>query len=121
MTDRVPVTYHCPRCGAVAELQRDPYLADQSVTPYPLAGWHYVGTDEDYESDDADGVRFVCGADTRDEADGCGEPFYLSFVRFEAGRRVDPEPEPEHVELAGEGPPSPEGPDGPGGPGSFRG
>ncbi|ESS06086.1 MAG: hypothetical protein A07HB70_01634 [uncultured archaeon A07HB70] len=121
VTDRVPVTYHCPRCGAVAELQRDPYLADQSVTPYPLAGWHYVGTDEDYESDDADGVVLACGVDTRDDADGCGEPFYLSFVRFEAGRRVDPEPEPEHVELAGEGPPSPEGPDGPGGPGSFRG
>jgi hypothetical protein len=121
MTDRVSVTYHCPRCGAVAALQRDPYLADQSVTPSPLAGWTYVGADEDYEADDTDGVRFVCGVDTRDDADGCGEPFYLSFVRFEAGERVEPRPDPERVELAGtQNPDGPEGPDGPGGPGSFR-
>ena len=113
MTDRVPVTYHCPRCGSVAELLRDPYLADQSVTPYPLAGWAYVGSDDDYEADDADGVALVCGPDTRD--DGCGEPFYLSFVRFEAGQRVDPEPASERVELAGEGPQTPDGPGGPSG------
>jgi len=90
-----PVTYYCPRCGTVVELDREGYLADKSVTPYPLDGWEYVPPGGDYESEDADGVRFVCGgAATKDsEADGCGEPFYLSFVRpgtTAAGRAVDP-------------------------------
>ena len=137
MSERVPVTYYCPRCGAVAELQRDAYLADQSVTPYPLDGWTYVAPDEDYEADGADGVRLVCGeseapglrftgdhsaaddvAAPRDEP--CGEPFYLSFVRYENGRRVegDQRLDPETVELAGEGP---RGPRGPPGPDAFRG
>jgi hypothetical protein len=132
VSDTYPVTYYCPRCGAVAELRRDGYLADRSVTPYPLAGWRYVDPDADYEADDADGVRLVCGTDappslrfTGDHSDAddvaapgtgpCGEPFYLSFVRYEAGERVDPRPEPESVELAGEGPRGPPGPD------AFRG
>lgn len=111
-----PVTYHCPRCGAVVELEREGYLADRCVTPYPLAGWEYVAPDGDLEA--ADGVRFVCGADgtLRDpDAEGCGERFYLSFVRFEGGEEVEPEPESEHVEL-GVGPRSgpASGPDGPG-------
>ncbi|MFB6167639.1 MAG: hypothetical protein ABEJ43_02205 [Haloferacaceae archaeon] len=129
MSDLVPVRYYCPRCGAVAELERDPYLADQSVTPYPLDGWTYVAPDEDYEADDADGVRLVCGesdapglrftgdySDADDVAaprtESCGEPFYLSFVRYEDGRRVDPgqAPDTETVELAGEGPRGPPGP-----------
>jgi len=90
-----PVTYHCPRCETVVELDREGYLADRSVTPFPVEGWEYAPADGAYE--DADGVRFVCGDDgtTRDlDADGCGEPFYLSFVRqgtTAAGAAVDPE------------------------------
>jgi len=91
-----PVTYYCPRCEAVVELQREGYLADKSVTPFPLDGWTYVSADGDYESDDADGVRFVCGMDgsmREPDAEGCGERFYLSFVRSgttDAGTAVDP-------------------------------
>ena len=142
----VAVTYYCPRCGAVAELDRDPYMADKSVTPFPLAGWKYVGPADDYEGDGADGVQFVCGegavdwshppreaerseasvggaerdatrdADTeREAAPGCGEPFYLNFVRFEDGEEVPGEPESEYVQLAeGGGPTGPHGPSGPG-------
>ena len=93
------VTYYCPRCGTLASLEREGYLDDKSVTPYPLEGWTYVAPDESFA--DADGVRFVCGSDgsARDpEADGCGEPFYLSFVRpgtTEAGMAVDPTTRPE--------------------------
>ncbi len=89
-----PVTYYCPHCETVVELEREGYLADKSVTPHPMDGWTYVSVDGAYESRDADGVRFVCGADgsTRDpDAEGCGRPFYLSFVRHgttEAGRAV---------------------------------
>jgi hypothetical protein len=137
MTDRVPVRYYCPRCGAVAELDRDPYLADQSVTPYPFDGWTYVAPEEDYEADEADGVRLVCGESdaaglrwTGDHSaaddvaaprtEPCGEPFYLSFVRYEAGQRVEGEQtlNPETVDLAGEGPRRPRGPPGPD---AFRG
>ncbi|TKR27684.1 hypothetical protein DM868_00920 [Natronomonas salsuginis] len=90
-----PVTYYCPRCETVVELPRDGYLADKSVTPHPLDGWTYVSVDEDYESDEAEGVRFVCGSDgsARDpDAEGCGRPFFLSFVRrgtTEAGSAID--------------------------------
>ncbi|MEZ3144514.1 hypothetical protein [Halobaculum sp. MBLA0143] len=56
------VTYYCPRCGTLAGLEREGYLDDKSVTPYPLEGWSYVAPDEPFG--DADGVRFVCGADT---------------------------------------------------------
>jgi hypothetical protein len=52
--------------GAVAELDRDPYLADKSVTPFPLAGWRYVSPSDDVEADDAHGVTFVCGRDAAD-------------------------------------------------------
>jgi hypothetical protein len=135
----VAVSYHCPHCGTIAELERDAYLADKSVTPYPLEGWEYATPDEEYES--ADGVRFVCsesgtehlsfrppGRDPRDEetgdseetAVGCGEPFYLSFVRFEAGEEVEPRPPEEYVEIGtGAGPRGPRGPGGPDGP-RFR-
>ena len=126
-----PVRYYCPYCGAVVELDREGYLSDKSVTPYPLAGWEYRNPGEDYE--DADGVRLVCGAsdagglrwtDDRMTADDIEEPgaespcdraFYLSFVRFVEGEEVEPEPEPSHVELAAEGPGGPRGPDGPDG------
>lgn len=98
----VPVRYYCPRCGAIATLQRDPYLADKSVTPSPLEGWDYAPPEADVE--DADGVRFVCGEHTDDE--GCGEPFYLNFVRFENGREVQAVPESEYVTLNVESGPS---------------
>ncbi|WP_254821493.1 hypothetical protein [Haloglomus halophilum] len=96
----VTVTYTCPRCDAVVELERDAYLADKAVTPDPLAGWTYVPVYEAFEAGtepplldgdaiDADGVELVCGAsETRGE--GCGRPFYLSFVRHEDGEEVDP-------------------------------
>ncbi len=127
-----PVRYYCPHCGAVVELDRDGYLSDKSVTPYPLVGWEYRDPSEDY--DDVDGVRLVCGeggsveglrwTGDRMTADDvaeptaespCGREFYLSFVRFENGEEVDPEPEPSHVEIAAEGPGGPRGPDGPSG------
>jgi hypothetical protein len=102
----VTVSYHCPRCGAVAELERDAYLADRCVTAEPLDGWEYADAWEDSESrrasgdasgersdprafDDADGVVIVCGAAETD-GEGCGEPYYLSFVKFEDGEAVDP-------------------------------
>ena len=101
-------------------MEREGYLADKSVTPYPLEGWSYVSP-EDYvgsegEHDSADGVRFVCGESTDVEwaDEGCGEPFYLNFVRFEDGVEVEPVPEREHVRLAGPGPRGPIGPRGPG-------
>jgi hypothetical protein len=110
-----PVTYYCPHCGTYVELQREGYLADRSVTPYPLAGWEYAAPDEAFE--DADGVRFVCGEDTgasrtirpddpdadapseSEEDAGCGEPFYLSFVRYEDGEEVEARPESEYVRI----------------------
>ncbi|MCD2204209.1 hypothetical protein [Halobacterium sp. KA-6] len=121
----VDVSYYCPRCGAVAELDRDPYLADKSVTPFPLEGWTYVSAADDYEGDDADGVKFVCGADAAawshppesaaDGEPGCGEPFYLNFVRYENGEEVSGQPESEYVQLAeGMAPSGPQGPNGPG-------
>jgi len=138
------VTYYCPRCGTLASLEREGYLDDKSVTPYPLEGWTYVAPEEPF--DDADGVRFVCGdprpgltwetpprpddgtettptapdhdpAAGDEEQPGCGEAFYLSFIRFEAGEEVDPRGPSEQVELAeGESPSGPGGPRGPSGP-----
>ena len=121
-----PVTYYCPRCGAVHELQREGYLADKTVTPYPLEGWRYVPPEEPYEDESGvDGVRIVCGDaelflsgdDLPDGAEapegGCGDPFYLSFVRFEDGEEVQPEPEGDRVTI-GVGPSGPQGPSGPG-------
>jgi hypothetical protein len=121
----VAVSYYCPRCGAVAELDRDPYLADKSVTPFPLEGWRYVSPSDDYERDNVDGVKFVCGRDDAEwshppDSDaggepGCGEPFYLNFVRYENGEEVSGQPESEYVRLAeGMGPSGPDGPSGPG-------
>ena len=95
-----PVTYYCPHCEAVVELERDGYLADKSVTPYPLEGWTYVDAADDVES--ADGVRFVCGEDGTlrdDDESGCGDPFYLSYVRYENGEEVAAVPESEYVRI----------------------
>lgn len=142
-----PVTYYCPHCGTLVELEREGYLSDKAVTPYPFEGWEYVDPDEEFEDGAADGVAFVCGespptegwnateaaeagdaadaADATDAAvatdtDGCGERFYLSFVKFENGREIDPrhaDTDGERVELAeGSGSNSPRGPTGPDGP-----
>lgn len=83
----VDVSYYCPRCGAVAELERDAYLDDKCVTPDPLEGWQYEDAYEEFE--DGDGVVIVCGAEETD-GEGCGEPYYLSFVKFENGEELDP-------------------------------
>ncbi len=137
-----PVTYHCPACETIVELERDGYLADKAVTPYPFEGWTYVEPTAPFEDDAADGVRFVCGVSdgvvwdpdvgiesTDDHGDdegdaegadgtvGCGESFYLSFVRYEDGREVDPRPETELVEIDPD--PRSSGPRGPSGPGGF--
>ncbi|MFB6229364.1 MAG: hypothetical protein ABEH88_12575 [Halobacteriales archaeon] len=97
----VPVRYYCPQCGTVATLQRDAYLADKSVTPYPLEGWTYADPEEEFE--DADGVCLTCGEHRESGTDGakepCGEQFYLNFVRFEGGEEVETVPESEHVRL----------------------
>lgn len=88
----VTVTYHCPQCGAVAALDRDAYLADKCVTPEPLDGWEYLPAydlDGEDPQERADGVELVCGAAETD-GEGCGEPYYLSFVRFEEGAEVEP-------------------------------
>jgi len=115
------VTYYCPHCEALVELDREGYLDDKAVTPYPFEGWTYVSPDEPFEDeDDVDGVVFTCGEDgtLRDDESGCGESFYLSFVKFENGREVDPRQPRETVELADDGPSTPSGPSGPSGPSS---
>ncbi|AKU08718.1 MULTISPECIES: hypothetical protein [Haloferax] len=124
-----PVSYYCPHCGAVVELERDGYLADKSVTPYPLEGWSYADPTDDFE--DAEGVRFACGESdapglswTGDVVDAddvenptlaspCGREFYLSFVRYEDGREVEAVPESDYVVIGGGGPSGPSGPRGP--------
>ncbi len=121
-----PVTYYCPHCEALVELERDGYLADKAVTPFPFEGWSYVTPDEPFEDrDDVDGVVFTCGedgtlksaTDGEDEPAGCGESFYLSFVRFENGTELDPRNPSEHVSIADDTQPrSPHGPSGPSGP-----
>ena len=182
-----PVTYYCPHCGTLVDLARDGYLADKSVTPYPLEGWTYVAPTEPFDdadggdsaesgdsvesgdsaessglatdadaanadsadADAADGVRFVCGESDGVEWDphdgvrgtdvggdepyrdpdpdgvGCGEPFYLSFVRYEEGREVDPRGETTLVEIdpapRASGPRGPDEPGGPNGPGDAGG
>lgn len=134
-----PVRYNCPRCGTIATLERSGYLADKSVTQYPLEGWTYAdvdradavvdGSEDPYAA--ADGVRIVCGEDGTDggepsvarrdpsnepsESDGgCGKPYYLSFIRFEDGYEVEPKPGPELVELAPDRARRPRWPSGPG-------
>ncbi len=94
----VVVSYTCPYCDAVHELDRPPVLADRSVTATPIEEYTYAGlTDEDRE--DADGIELVCGVDDRigtdragETPEGCGRQFYLNFVRYEEGQRVDDGP-----------------------------
>lgn len=100
------VRYRCPRCGALVVLDREGYLADKCVTPYPLEGWEYAAPYEEFERED--GVELVCGgwetqrasqlhqnaprSEGTDETDGegCGEVYYLSFVRYEDSEEVEP-------------------------------
>lgn len=93
-----PVTYYCPHCGTLAEVERDGYLDDKAVTPYPLAGWTYdrpesVFGDAPTGIDESDGVRFVCGEPTEG-------------VTWKAGPDlpddVDPDDLPDGVQVAGE-------------------
>jgi hypothetical protein len=74
----VTVSYTCPYCDAVVELDRPPVLADRSVTPEPRDGYSYASTTDD-DRETADGIEFVCIGTTEDEA-GCGRTFYLNFV-----------------------------------------
>ncbi|WP_224335382.1 hypothetical protein [Haloprofundus halobius] len=143
------VTYYCPHCETLVELERDEYLADKAVTPYPLEEWEYATPDDAYE--DADGVELVCGEsgapsvtfrpkgwipgrgnDTSDDRGdgggdgnddgqiGCGRAFYLSYVKYAGGEELDPRRPPEFVDIGGDGPTRPRGPAEPGGPGDFR-
>lgn len=64
------------------------------------------------DNDAGDGVRIVCG-DGETDGNGCGEPFYLNFVRFVDEREVDPTPDSEWIELARERLRGPRWPDGP--------
>ncbi|WP_336025044.1 hypothetical protein [Halobellus salinisoli] len=123
------VTYYCPHCGAVVDIERKGYLADKSVTPYPLVGWEYAEPEDEFEA--ADGVRLVCGEDAADrvrwtdersdaedvenpEADSpCGSELFLSFVRYVDGEEVEPRPEPTYTTIGGRGPSGPRGPPGP--------
>ena len=95
----VTVRYTCPNCDAVVSVDRRPDLADRSVTTIQQPGWEYVTPDVDSETlEAADGIAFVCGENCRvtdwegREIDGCGRPFYLNFVRFEAGVELEPNP-----------------------------
>lgn len=108
-----PVRYYCPHCETIVEIERDGYLADKAVTPFPFEGWSYEPPTADFE--DADGVVFQCGEDgLAIDGNGCGERFYLSFVRYENGEELDPRTPTEQVHLGNEStPPSPSGPRGP--------
>lgn len=113
----IEVRYHCPYCGAVTSVDRDPVLADESVTREPLEGWSYAQPSDVAAGDapDADGIEFVClgnadvesgpsGPASEPESepvrdggandpvpglDGCGRTFYLNFVKYEDGRPVE--------------------------------
>ncbi len=107
----VPVRYYCPRCETIVTLERSATLADKSVTPFPLEGWSYTDIGGHY--DDADGIRIVCG-EGETESEGCEEPFYLNFVRFEEGREVETIPDSQWVTISPDGPQWPRSPGGPG-------
>ena len=83
------------------EIERGGYLEDKSVTPFPLEGWRYVGPDDEYEDEDVDGIRFLCGTDegVTWDSEGCGEPFYLSYIRFVQGEPISAPPESEFVDI----------------------
>jgi hypothetical protein len=109
----VEVRYHCPYCGAITSVDRDPALHDESVTREPLGGWSYAQPSDVDAGDapDADGIEFVClgnadveagpseaPADSHREGgandpvpgkDGCGRTFYLNFVKYEDGQPVE--------------------------------
>lgn len=108
-----PVRYYCPYCETIVELERKGYLADKAVTPFQFEGWTYEPPAGEFE--DADGVVFQCGEDgLAIDGEGCGETFYLSFVRYENGEEIDPRNPSERVQLRNESSSSsPTGPRGP--------
>jgi len=93
----VTVRYTCPHCGAVTSVEREPDLADRSVTVLAQPGWEYAEPGDD-DLEEADGIAFVCGEDgpvtdlEGTEIAGCGRPYYLNFVRFEHGVELEPNP-----------------------------
>ena len=93
----VSVSYACPHCSAITDVERAPELADKSVTTRPQAGWEYANPD-DPALESADGIAFTCGVDrptrspTGEDADGCGRPFYLNFLRYSHGVELEPDP-----------------------------
>lgn len=88
----VSVSYTCPYCNAIVDIERDAYMADKSVTREPLPGYEYASTTGEYEA--ADGIEFVCigRPNERSDDEGCGRTFYLNYVRFEGGRERDDGP-----------------------------
>ncbi|WP_114577280.1 hypothetical protein [Saliphagus sp. LR7] len=87
----VSVSYTCPHCGAVIDVERPPEIADRSVTLTAQPGWEYATLDDPPEAREAaDGIVFECGE--RERTEGCGRPFYLNFVRFESGVELEPDP-----------------------------
>jgi hypothetical protein len=82
----VKVTYECPYCGVIHSVERNAYLADKSVTKVPLPDWEYADPSPVGGYDDADGIAIPC---VTDEESGCGETFYLNFVKYNEGREVD--------------------------------
>jgi len=82
----VRVTYECPYCGAIHGVERDAYLADKSVTMFPLEDWDYADPSPVGGYDDADGIAIPC---VTEDDDGCGRLLYLNFVQYEGGREVD--------------------------------
>ena len=58
------------------------------MTADPLDGWEYAHAYDEFE--DADGVEIVCGASETD-GDGCGELYFLNFIRYENGKELDPQ------------------------------
>ncbi len=102
-TATVTVRYTCPHCGAVASVERNPELADKSVTTTRQAGWEYATPDAALEAlESADGIAFQCGegcafeaettGDAGDANTGCGRPFYLNYLRYASGVELEPDP-----------------------------
>jgi hypothetical protein len=83
----VRVTYECPFCGEIHSVERDAYLADKSVTKYPLDEWDYADPSPVGGYDDADGIAIPC---VTESDDGCGRVFYLNFVQYDDGHEIDP-------------------------------
>ncbi|PSP68177.1 hypothetical protein BRC85_03270 [Halobacteriales archaeon QS_1_69_70] len=86
-----------PRCGAVADLDREPFPRGECVTPDPVESQtcppDHEAVDLDVSWDGADpeaeGVEFGCATAVTDD-EGRGQRQDLSVVHVEAGQEVDP-------------------------------